>query len=1069
MYVIILALLCILAGVWLPKLYAQSRSQARRSMIVGGGVALLLLLWASCYVVLPGQVGHLQRVYFGASLPPGAILAKAGQNGPQLEVIGPGFHFIPFLKILYAVEDFPVVSVPSGQFAVLSAKDGAPLAASEMFAPAWPQGQAAKMLDAAYFLAHGGQKGVQLTVLTPGVYAINRYLFDVTYYPVLDVPAGFVAVVKSNVNSLATCASAANKTTATTTLVAQGCAGIWKTPLLPGLYNLNPNIFQATLIPTRAQSLLYSNSNRHNEVAIVRDTQGRILERLPSNDTFLPDEVMGAAIPVTVQGQRAQLELRLVMQINPNEAARLVAEVGDVRTLQREFLTPAIYRSAQEAVLARDSLADITAHPAGFERELVQKLRTKIRIPGVAVVSAHLLSADKIPPALLSQRAVPSYELSARVVAVGIPGAAGVRQVGFFHPGGPMRNNPAFRMRTRPGKILDPERVLVASLSNFGAPLGVANQSSGAVLSINTKASDALVIPADFATEDGQQSIFNGNVQLFAAQTPQFLNQINNPQAQTAHEPAISNPRYISINNAFGRPWVANAPSGMAGAGSSTVLDPTGEPLAHAPSDFAGGVFSGSVTNRQTTQYSQGDLFGGALGTVFLGASPDGTGPAVFAVIKADGSIVQVHVRDGVDGLAPPGTVSAVNTFNPALSSAESAGLIGAAFEWTPERILYVVDGPRNRIAALHLGDDGKHFVLRKIQYLQHSEFAYPVDLAATMPEIANSRFASHTTLAGRSDLYVLNRANATLLRINREGVVVARAALRIPNLSRAEDGRVAGLAVSEDGRKIWITLQGTLPQFPQSPGALIEVSAFDREGPLADRPNYWVVEKLDTPDAKLGKTLFNTALDAAHGLGPLFNGSSCASCHRYPTLGGMGINDEDFVVRIAHFDPSNGRFDTLVDRGGPIAHKHFLAGAGFISSPAGFPPQANITSIRLAPSLYGMADLDEISDEVISAQAVDKGDGVHGRVNMITDSAGVRRIGKYGWKADIAGLQDMIASALDNELGITNPVAEALKQHTQQTGKKTDSKGSLDDDGTLIHALKNYLRALALAPIAVP
>ena len=1036
-------------------------------MLAGWGAALLVLLWASCHVVAPGQVGHLQRIYFGAPLPPGAILAQAGQNGPQLDILGPGLHVIPLLKVLYAVEDFPVVSVSNGQFAVLNAKDGAALSAPEIFARAWPQEQTQAMLDAAYFLAHGGQKGAQLSVLAPGQYAINRYLFDVTYYPALNIPAGFVAAVKSNVNSLTTCAAnTAHKTAARTTLVTQGCAGMWNTPLLPGLYNLNPDVFQATLIPVRAQSLLYS--NRHHEVSIVRDTQGKILEQVASNDMFRPDEVMGEAIMVTVQGQPTQLELRLVIRINPAQVPQLVAEVGDMRTLQREVLAPVIRRSVQEAALATGrSSAEISTRPAQFERDVMERVRKKIRTPGVTIESVHLLTADAAQST--AAKNVPSYELQARVIAVGIPGAAGVRQVGFFHPGGPMRNNPAFRTRTRPGKILDPERVLVTSQSNFGAPLAVANQSSGAVLSINTKTSNALIIPADFAVEDGQQSIFNGDVQLFTAQSPQFSNQINNAQALTAHEPAVANPRYISINNAFGRPWFANAPSGMAGAGSSTVLDPSGEPLARAPSEFAGGVFSGSFSNRQAGQYSPGDLLSGAVGIAFLGASPDGTGPAVFAVVKADGSVVQVHVRDGVDGLAPPGTVSALDGFNPAVAGADSAGLIGTAFEWTPERILYIADGPRNRIAALHLGDDGKHFVVRKIHYLRHSEFAWPVDLAAAMPEIANPRFASHTTLAARSDLYVLNRADATLLRINREGVVVARATLRIPHLPRAEEGRVAGLAVSEDGRKIWITLQGSLPQFPQYSGALIEVSAFDRAGPLADRPNYWVVEKLDTPDAKLGKTLFTTALDAAHGLGPLFNGSSCASCHQYPTLGGMGINDDDFVVRIAHFDPSNGRFDTLLDRGGPIAHKHFLAEAGFAASPAGMPPQANITSVRLAPSLYGMAELDEISDQAIRAEAVDKGDGVHGRVNMITDSAGVRRIGKYGWKADVAGLQDMIASALDNELGITNPVAEALKQHTRQVDKQAESKTPLDDDGTLIHALKAYLRALVLAPVAAP
>ncbi len=69
----------------------------------------------------------------------------------------------------------------------------------------WGENRLHDMLDAAYFLANGGQRGVQLTVLTPGQYAINRYLFDVSLHPVLDIEAGFVAVIKSNVNQLADC------------------------------------------------------------------------------------------------------------------------------------------------------------------------------------------------------------------------------------------------------------------------------------------------------------------------------------------------------------------------------------------------------------------------------------------------------------------------------------------------------------------------------------------------------------------------------------------------------------------------------------------------------------------------------------------------------------------------------------------------------------------------------------------------------------------------------------------------------------------------------------------------
>lgn len=1099
MYVILLALFCIFAGLLAPKLFTLSPAQCRYAVAAGFGAAVSILLWSSCYVVMPGRVGHLQRIYFGAPLPPGNILARAGQNGHQIDVLEPGFHFKPLLRVIHEAEEFPVVSVPEGQFALLSAKDGVALNSGELLARPWPEGQLHKMLDAAYFLANGGQRGVQLTVLTPGQYVVNRYLFDVSLYPVLDVEAGFVAVIKSNINQLADCpGSRADKGATsphTNSLVAKGCAGIWDAPLMPGIYNLHPVAYQATLIPTRAQSLVYSSSHAHKEIALVRDGLGRIMEQIPAGDESSSSELKGEAVSVTMQGQQAQLELRLTIKIDQEKAARLVAEVGDFRVLEREILSPAIRSSIRQAALESGrKLTELTSRRTEFEADIGRRLQKKIRVPGVTLESVYLITADmQALSAANDQGQVPSYELQARIVAVGIPGAAGVRQVGFFHPGGPMRNKPSFRTYTRPGQVLDPERVLVSSMSNYGAPLGIPGQSPGAVLSVNPTMPAPLVIPAYFAVDDGQQSTLNGDVQLFTAQSPAFLNLVNNPRAVTALEAAVSNPRYISINNAFGRPWFANAPSGWGGSGTSTVVDPSGEPLAQPPSHSAGGVFAGGVTNREADQnsfnqelfdqhsseqhfhghntqgqYTQGDLLHGAVGTAFMGASPDGTGFAVFAVVKADGSVAQVHVHDGVDGLAPPGTVSAIGAFNSAANGNDDPGLVGVAFEWTPERILYIADGPRNRIAALHLVDDGKHFVVRKIRYILQSEFAGPVDLAAAMPEIANPKFASHTTLAGRSDLYVLNRANGTILRIDRNGKVLARAMLHIPGLARAEGGHVAGMAVSSDGRKIWITLQGVLPRFAHYPGALIEVSAFDREGPLADRPNYRVVEKLDTPGAKQGKALFLSTMDVAHGLGPLFNATSCATCHHYPNPGGMGVNEDTFVVRVAHFDHVSGRLDSLIDRGGPIARNYSIAQSGKKTSQmVGISRQANITSVRMAPSLFGMAEIDEIADESILAEAVNKGDGVYGRVNMVTDAQGEQRIGKYGWKADVAGLDGMVATALDNELGITNPIAENIRQHTYPGGGRPKLK--LDDDGSIVNAIRDYLRALTLEPVTSP
>ena len=173
--------------------------------------------------------------------------------------------------------------------------------------------------------------------------------------------------------------------------------------------------------------------------------------------------------------------------------------------------------------------------------------------------------------------------LRGRIIAVGIPGASAISPVGTFLPGGPIHDNSAFAAYTQPGRVLDPTRILVGSRSNFGEPKANPDQREESFLSIDPRGTDTLVIPEAFAAAGGQASILGGRVQLYSAQSPDFLNGINTPKAVTASFTGVSNPLGFSINNAFGRLWPANAPTGLYGIGTSTILDPNGAPLANAP------------------------------------------------------------------------------------------------------------------------------------------------------------------------------------------------------------------------------------------------------------------------------------------------------------------------------------------------------------------------------------------------------------------------------------------------------------------------------------------------------
>jgi len=654
--------------------------------------------------------------------------------------------------------------------------------------------------------------------------------------------------------------------------------------------------------------------------------------------------------------------------------------------------------------------------------------------------AAAVCAAAQAAPATPDRPAVQSWTLRARIVATGMHRAFGVRQVGRFHSGGPFVSNPEFLLQTQTGKVLDPQRVLVAVEQNFGATPGNPAHAPGAVLSIDpTAATDdhALAVPAVLAPGRPAEG---GAVQLYSVQARTQLNRLHNAGARTADFAGVSGPRYLSINNAFGRPWVANAPFGLRGAGSESVLDPDGAPLANAPSEDAGGVFAGAMNlrtsrpravrtgwfaqwlNRQDSgQLTPGAIDKGALGTAFLGSSSDGSGFAVFAVVTGDGAVVQVHVQDGVDGLAPRGTVDV---------GGDDPGVIGTAFQWVPDRALYVADARRDRIAVLELGDDTRHFTLRRTRHLQSPWFQHPVDLAPCVPEIANPRFASHTTLAGGSDLYVVNRGDGSVLRVAQDGTVIARAMIMWPDGREVGGGRLHAIAVSADAQRLWLIAER------DAGSVLIEVAGFYAGGAFVARGQVAAAQARPQETAEEGARLFTADLTLGAGPGTRFNATSCVACH--PGPGGASAGEEHFARRIARLDVVSGR---AAAGGAELAPRHVMAGSVVRVEP--LPRGANVVSLRIPLTLVAAGRLDEIPDAVIEAQAVSKGDGIKGRVHYVTAGDGTQRVGRFGWKADTARLDDIVTRALANEMGVVRTAA--------------------GEDGT-VRALAAYLHGLSTA-----
>lgn len=435
---------------------------------------------------------------------------------------------------------------------------------------------------------------------------------------------------------------------------------------------------------------------------------------------------------------------------------------------------------------------------------------------GAVLVTGTLLMSSS--GAMLASAAMAPRPLEARIVASGIPGVGPLTQVGDFQPGGPIHDNAAMAALTAPGAILDPERLLVGSSSNFGAPGRDPSMQPGSVLSIDPRG-PSIDVPTEFAARGGQTTTAGGRVQLYTAQSAAFANSIYNPDAVTANLGAVSHPLAISLNNAFGRIWIANMPWGPDGAGTETIVDPDGRPLASAPDAVAGGVFSDIRTNRADQQID-GNLNSVATGTALLGHSPDGKGRAVFVVSEADGSLVQVHSEMGLDGLAPSGTLA------PLSADDLARGLrAGTVFNWVPDRIVYVADPLRNGVTAVTLGDNGSVFVVESTRLITSADFDEPIDLTPAVPEIANPAFSSNTSLAAGSDIYVLNRGSGTVARMTQEGTVRDVRQVTLPGGQPVGGGRLSGIAVSDDADRIWLSVQDASDS--RANGLVLELPAF--------------------------------------------------------------------------------------------------------------------------------------------------------------------------------------------------------------------------------------------------
>jgi len=279
------------------------------------------------------------------------FLANHGKKGPQVGILRPGTYRINMK--LFNISKAPAIKIAENTIGVAVAKDGIPLPTGYVIAPKALKDDRTEADHKAYqngqlFIDSQGYRGPQLDTLQPGIYFINPNLFDIKIEDVAEVLPGYVAVIRSNVGlELERAPEGPERTTGEgkfggpihedvekILITDKYTRGIWREPLAPGKYNLNAVAFTAYQVPTSAVTIDWATEGRiGTEVKGVKSPETKAAAVLYSFD---PLKV------TSKDGFQLEVNVRMVIRIQPGNAAYIIARFGSVANLIDQIVHPLI-------------------------------------------------------------------------------------------------------------------------------------------------------------------------------------------------------------------------------------------------------------------------------------------------------------------------------------------------------------------------------------------------------------------------------------------------------------------------------------------------------------------------------------------------------------------------------------------------------------------------------------------------------------------------------------------------------------------------------------------------------
>ena len=299
------------------------------------------------------------------------FLANGGERGTQIAIMPPGVYRVN--TQLFAVELVNAVSIPDNTVGVVTTKEGRSLETGEIAGKKIAGHNSFQ--DGHGFVEGGGFKGQQEEVILAGTYYLNPRFVAVESVPMTAVPIGHVGVVVSYVgdNVIGTGEEFKHGK-----LVDRGEKGVWKDPLDPGMYPVNPLTTKVELVPTTNIVLNWADAK----------TASHELDSHLSTITARSSD-----------GFTYNLDVSQIIHVSRDRASAVIARFGSMGNLVSQVLEPLIGNYFRNSAQAHDAIAFLTER-AQRQTEAKDHIKTALE-EAYDVQAVDTLIGDIVPPAEL--------------------------------------------------------------------------------------------------------------------------------------------------------------------------------------------------------------------------------------------------------------------------------------------------------------------------------------------------------------------------------------------------------------------------------------------------------------------------------------------------------------------------------------------------------------------------------------------------------------------------------------------------------------------------------------------